>query len=171
MCKVDQVTFVSTGKSIVTKCFFGSAYSAGRNVFSCAGMVDQIVSLNFYIVNISCIKADNASFYRNDNIMRVAFFQFSDSLADTLCKCKVGDGFQNIIHSTYFISLYGVLGHICNENDEYTGINISNFLSGSHTIDKFHLNIHQDNVFGGDFVSVMIYGYSYFFVGISLIFL
>ena len=146
MCEVDQVTFVSTGKSVAAKCFFRSTYGTGRNVFTGAGMVDQIMSLNFNIVNIRCVKTDNTTLYGNDNIMSVLLFKLVDGLVDTFSKCKVGDWLQNIVHSTYFVSLYGILGHICNENDDYTGIHAANFLSGSHAIDKFHLNIHQDNV-------------------------
>ena len=64
MCEVDQVTFVSTGKSVAAKCFFRSTYGTGRNVFTGAGMVDQIMSLNFNIVNIRCVKTDNTTLDR-----------------------------------------------------------------------------------------------------------
>ena len=134
------------------------------------------MSLAFDIVDIGGIKTNNSALHRNYNIIAASVLQLGNCLIEAFLECEIGDRLQNIVHSPHLVSLYCILGHIGNKDNDNAGINAADLFCGSHAVYEFHLDVHQNNIklrfiFGSDLISIPVYGYVNFFIRTFLVFL
>ena len=62
---------------------------------------------------------------------------------------KIGNGLENIIQRIYFISLNGILRHICNKNNNYICIKLADFFRCLHSVEKSHLDVKNNKIVAG----------------------
>ncbi len=87
-------------------------------MFSASGMVDQIMSLAFYIINIGSVQTQDTAFDRECDKIAAAALEAGDRPAKTLAEGKIGHGFQNIVKGVYLVAANGILRHICDKNND-----------------------------------------------------
>ena len=146
MGEINQVTFIATKKTKIFQSFFCVFHRPSCRITLTCCIINQFMVSNFHVNQLLHINTLYSISNCNGCILAFSHCHSFYGMIDCFGKCKVCNRLQNIIKSLNLVAFHHILWHVGNKNNHHFMIQLSDFLCCFHSIDKTHLNIHQNNI-------------------------